>query len=359
MIKKAHLLFALLTLLPFPAFARDCAEKDLNVAMTSPLTNMPVLDQDGSGSCYGHSAATLINYELLANGGAPFTGIHPLYGAWVEKYVNSTIKSDGLDSGEAVDVISSLKKKGYCSEIEVEKRLKKLKVDCAKGTTDAQLLHILELIYDNYSSFSFNPYANAVESAKKARASKKDYHITDCQIESVAAELRLKDMINIPATALLSKLFEGCKHEDLKVGEPKEEHIGSDEHMLNNVDNALNRDKPAEISICSKMFTDPNFKLNGVLPSVNRGSLLNIPSGCGGHSVVITGRKNVGGTCKYLLRNSWGSLWKADTATECACILNTGKYLDVCPDASIVREYLGCWFKEDILGKNIFGTTSF
>ena len=340
------------------AFA-DCPTKDLNAGPTSPLHGMPIYDQDGTGSCYAHGASQLVTYELnQQKGNSADNEVNPIFAAWVEKYEDSLLRSNGVNGGESVEVIKSLKSRGVCSPKSVAKGIHILKYACAKDITDAQLIHLLELLYDNYSSLSFDPLQRVIN--KVQEVNKKTPWVSDCQIDTVAGLAHLNGLMNIPATQILSTLFSDCVRIPMaSLPDPQHYGWGDDEGILKELDLSLDHDKPASIAVCAEIFDDPKTELLHRSPPLFRGSNGNLPSKCGNHEVVVTARAIVGGSCKYLIRNSWGALWKSPGGQACACILNSGEYKDVCTAADEVREYVGCWFDKDFVGKNITDLTTF
>jgi hypothetical protein len=355
-----------------PLPARACETVDLNASPSSPFRQLPVYDQDGTGTCYAHGAATLANYELIRSGTRSSDLVNPLFAGWVYRYEDRIIGSASLDSGHATPTLRSLRDSGHCPTSEVSRRLSRLRHECAGSLTDAQIVYILDLVYSNTPSrpirdpeevvfrreASFDSFQTAIERAAAPGATRG--FVDGCQVRRVGADLRGLSSLPQTASHVLRDLFEGCTRRPLtSLPEPNDRTFGNNERMLAGLNASLNAGRPASIALCSEMLIQPSYQLRNLSPPANRGSIVNTPSPCGFHEVVITARKQFGSECRYLIRNSWGALWRPSSTANCACYLTDGTYQDICTDPARVREYVGCWYPSDHVGRNVTSITTF
>jgi hypothetical protein len=337
----------------------DCPSSDLNAPDQSPFRSLPVYDQDGTATCYAHAAVEMVDYWRLQHGAKSTELINPVYAAWVDHYENRNIflAEKTTSAGHCSDAIDALKSQGYCKNSQVEACLAEYK---KQGPfSDAELVHFLETIYDNYTIYTAeNSYNRAV------RLTKKDSWVGG-RCDSLAATLKTKDLMGVSATQIMADLFSNCKPKQklTNIPKPRDYNDWTDEAINGRIDTALNHKSPVAISMCSKVFSDPTHYRgligdSGTFSSfLTRNASANIKDDCGGHAVLITGRAKINGVCKYMVRNSWGAFWKGARGTQCACISDTGQYQEVC-NSSHPREYVGCWFNKQDLIPNIYQVTT-
>ncbi len=337
------------------AGAATCDTADLNESATGPLRQVPIYDQDGTGTCYAQTAATLINFEYAKAGRKPREWINPIFASWANKYEdNSLYGADSTRGGEASDVIASLRKVKNCPAYLVEGSLTDMKK--AGHLTDAQLVSFLEHLYENYPTVV---HADTFKSVLDRTI--KDEKMNACYTRTLAEDLKSRELAGIAATVVLKHLFEGCpvtQRDDVTVPPVSTLGTGPDSAVRKRVDEALERGAPIGISICSEMLATPTLRpLRWENPSLlNRGSNGNIKGKCGNHAVTITARRQLGNSCMYLVRNSWGASWHA-RGMSCACITWGDTYQEVCESALMAKEFLGCWYKAEDLMANIQDTT--
>ncbi len=341
------------------AAANDCPDSDLNASDKSPLRSMPVYDQDGTGTCYAHAAAEMVDFWRLQHGTQSTELINPVYAAWVDHYENRNIflTEKTTSAGHCSEAIDSLKSQGYCKNSQVEACLAEYK---KKGPfSDAELVHFLETIYENYTIYTKeNSYDRAV------RLTKKDPWVGG-KCDSLATTLKTKDLLGVSATQLMSDLFANCKPKQSlsNIPNPHDYNDWTDQDITGRIDTALNNKAPVAISMCSKVFDDPKHYRGLIGDSgtfsnfYTRDSSSNIKKDCGSHAVLITGRAKIDGVCKYMIRNSWGAFWKGARGTQCACISEAGQYQEVCY-SSHPQEYVGCWYSKQDLIPNIYKVTT-
>lgn len=338
--------------------ADDCPDMDLNAPSDSPFRKMAVYDQDGSGTCYAYVAAQLIDYYRIQHGAAPSDRINPIYAAWVYSFQDRSWLFRKDDTGTAAwtyDAIKSLRSQGYCKSDRVQASLDEFKRIGAM--TDAQLLHFLESLYDNRLVLTQeNTKTTALENIQKGG------HLEGCRVETLAHFIHAKGLMNAPATKVLADLFEGCQPPTplSEVPIPHQHDSGSDAAIRRELDLSLNNGNPAGIGVCSKVLENPSYR--GLLEkrekSYNRFYVNNMKKDCEGHVAIVSGRKKINGSCRYLIRNTWGALWRVPDI-YCACISTNGNYFDICPSSSIAAEYVGCWYKAEDLLPNTRSIISF
>jgi hypothetical protein len=339
------------------AIAGDCTTSDLNDFPSAPMRNIPVYDQDGTGTCYAHSAAQLVSHWNLKNGYDSSDIINPVYAAYVDHFL---VKRSGtLDYGTCAEVINSLRSKGYCKNTKVESCLADFK-KLGNGMTDAQLVHYLEVLYKSYESqFKKNPLALKENAAIATNATVKDAWLKNqCGGLNEHYNKNYMGMSIYTATTFLSELFKECKpiRSLSKIPAPKTVHSRgmlavSSILLKNEIDSKLNAKNPVSISMCAGVFHNKSYRgLSSFTSQVVNEST------CGRHAVLVTGRKKIGESCHYLVRNSYGANWHPKN-TPCACVTKSGVYEAVCLDASKAGKYLGCWYDQSVLLPNTYSVT--
>ncbi len=308
-----------------------CQTQDLNAAFNSPLRSMPIHDQDGSGTCYAYAAAQLIDYYRIRHGSPSSDRIHPIAAAWATYSQTHT----NLSGGRPSDVITALRKSRVCSASTVEDRFRELKAACG-NITDAQLNAFLEELYSHGGRIPAN--------------------IPICLVSALQAVLRIDNLMAMNTNAVYMQFFHGCRQTDLSaLPAPRQHNADPASSVIDGevgvIDLSLRSGYPASVALCSNFFTNVNYRHRGVSPRPP----------CSAHAIVITGRRVINGACNYLVRNSWGARWRAPpppASSACACIVRgTNAYKEICTPAE-AQEYVGCWFSQDVIGKNVLGITT-
>ncbi|MBI3544542.1 MAG: hypothetical protein HY075_14820 [Deltaproteobacteria bacterium] len=352
-------MLALLSSLFLAALASAaCETADLNEDPASPLRKLPIYDQDGSGTCYAHEAATLVNFELAKADKKPRDFVNPLFAAWVRHYEDTTFYgSPDNTGGFSADVIKSLKKMKYCPQHLVEGCL----IDSKKigKMNDAKLVHFLEKLWENYSSFSTgDAYQEAIDKTVK----EDDWIKGDpCAARALAENLKARHLEAISGNEVLKYFFDGCpasQRNELDIPDPEASSDGPLEAVRKRIDDALTRGAPVGIAICAEMLDTPDVRpLRWQDPTgFSRSSRGNLKKPCGNHAVTVTARRELDGKCMYMIRNSWGADWHPKNG-RCACITVGGTYEPECKKAIFAKEYLGCWYSDEDLMSNVHSTT--
>lgn len=338
--------FILLLLFSAPASAGDCASVDLNSSPTSPLRKIPVEDQDGSGLCYAYVGATLANFWHIQNGGNPAQGVSPIYLAHL---FHKDTESKEVSGGNVFGAIQSLKTSGNCPNTRAESLLKRWSV---QGLNHVQVLALIE----SAKNLANKSASNILSLSQKlfgssAFDSRAEENRAGCFQTFQNANQFLKSLPSFNSNQLLHDLFTSCKPLESKVHIPAPIRLttGTDGTFNTAMENTLSEGKPAALSLCANLFNIPNFK--GITSGPKRDFIRG--KDCESHAVVLTGMKRFNGECRVLIRNSWGSDWRAK-GRECACVLMDGTYQETCKDYSKAKEVVGCWFPRDRITSNTF-----
>ena len=345
----------------------DCSTVDLNAAKDSPFRMIPVYDQDGSKTCYAHTAATLVDYWRIKHGGSAQDFVNPVYAAWLNHYgarsENETTAA--TNSGITEDVITDLKSHGYCSNQQVYACLvsyqKPLKM------SGAEFLYFLETVYKNYEiMFNDNSHSNdtkpqAMKYITQLTLRNKIFQKKTCQITAFMETKQASDIMGQTATNVLADLFKSCKSKKSLSEIPDPQfyfEAQNNQNIQNKIDTTLNQNNPMSLDLCSQFLDQPGYRglKNENNGAAFRGYESNLKTDCGEHAVIVSAREKISNSCKYLVRNSWGALWHPKGAT-CACIEADGTYETICKQTN-PHEFVGCWYDRKDLIPNTYGVTT-
>lgn len=177
-------------------------------------------------------------------------------------------------------------------------------------------------------------------------------------------------------------IFDRCSGSNLiDVSEPKfklhGEGWGSNEKIQGILDKSLAENKPAAIGYCSNIYKNSkseanedeqeakapvDFSNNKLLPRIVNFGVKH--KKCSSHySLIVGSKKNVGGTCDYMIRNTYGpTFWSPNEKMICTCQDAQNKLFECTkkihgdqPDIKV----LGCWISGDELSKTIFQVVTF
>lgn len=332
----------------------SCAPIDYQAQPDSCFRKIPVYDQAETGICYAYAASQMVDCYRFSHGDPSTDLTNPVYAATISKTYNprSRINSESLYGGFSENVIEVLKSHGSCSQSEVEKNLALFKSDLSVG--DAQVLAFLEESFKKYNQKSSRDSVVRL-------VQNKIQSLGQCELQYMANIVDLAGLQGIGARTILEEVFRSCeaKLKQVKLPPIQTFDAGSDAWIKKNLDAALSRN-PVSIGVCSQFFDEYDFQgLKGLNPPFTRRSTRNVKGSCKPHAVVVTGRRNVGGKCQYLVRNSWGTSWQAPTAATCACYDLNDRYWEDCSLVENIKEYVGCWFDADAMLKNTTEVTAF
>jgi hypothetical protein len=81
---------------------------------------------------------------------------------------------------------------------------------------------------------------------------------------------------------------------------------GPDAMLKRTVDDRLKKGQAVGVSICSTTLTRPMQGWSGIQQRGSNFACTHQKCSCSPHAMVVVGRKKVGNSCTYILRNSWG-----------------------------------------------------
>lgn len=326
-------------------FAQNCATKNLLTEPHSPFNHIPVYDQDGNGLCYAYSASQLINYRLIKNGPA-IKRVHPGWLAYQHAlfYKTKTLHTGGV--AQAIWVASNLK---TCDYHKVASSIQSL----VKSTnaTEAQILNFIDSFSESYARKpkDFKSYSSIQSSLKEAA------NVRQCcgQKNWNALLPQLATLKNLSSLAIFASLvMPDCEWDTSFLPPMKEDskYIAENEFSFFANLNLETAKEPVAITYCANVWTDPDFL--GVNRPVNK-----FKSGCAAHASLVVGKKMIGNSCHYLVRNTWGTQWtNSNSKFKCMCrSLADNKLSDNCtPETHPNSKYSvdSCWLPEKALKKN-------
>lgn len=334
------------------ANADPCSEVDLN--RTAPLKSMPILDQDGTGTCYAFAAAGMLEWELRKRGIDYSPSAIDI--ALVQNTKGQSLWNNaGVDGDHITPTMEAACKFGVSSRDCVEKEIRKFTSDTSQ--TSAQFTHILSVMNDNLSMFK----TKGKEWSSTRQELATDYSVSGCNADRTLVKIDKSGLWGASVTTALAKVLHGCAGHRRKFAGLEWDTLsyGSDQVTRNHLDDLLNKKKPAGVAICAEVFDDKQVtsRLRGFSPPMPRGSNGNLKS-CGSHQVMVVGRKpSSRGRCQYLVRNSWGAMW-TNSNLVCACRTKNGEYHADCGKLERriekkatrrdienfnSRTYVGCW----------------
>jgi len=345
----------LLILLHFPliSFAsgdpveEPCAEVDLNSSADSPLRKIPVEDQDGAGICYAYAASTLANHWQLKRGGDVKKGFHPLYVAGTYSRVEDRKDTSG---GDVSTALNRLRDTGNCPSNRVDEMVRNWSIH---GLPYADVLSLIESSSGS-SVPQVSAHASSWISGYLGRLEPGSNETTSCELNQKVSRF-LKSLPNLNSNQILQNVFSKCEPFEAvsQMPEPSRVRKGTDSEFHGILAKTMKNGDPAAVSLCSNLFYDPTYI--GLKPGPTREALNS--DECGRHAVVMTGMKTLKGECKYLIRNSWGSDWRAK-GQDCACLRADGRYEEICSDFSEAKEVVGCWFSKKSMLGNLYKITT-
>lgn len=329
----------------------NCSPLNLVTEKNSPFQKMPVYDQDGLGICYAYAAAQLIDYELMKKGKKGRT-VHPLWGAL--KYADVKNQS-AISIGTTYHTVDAILKAGNCQYETFNNALSQWTKKA--NATEIEVMGLVEKLAAVLPKASANQVDAIIQQTIEE-------HNNYCAGNPTWDQLmpELKSLSTMTSKEMLSGLvLPVCKKTtSISVPSPRFASPSQDEDWGPTMASKLDEIKtPLAISYCARALYDESF--DGVDRKTASNPLRTRPH-CSEHESIIVGKKEIGGKCHFLLRNTWGSgFHKSNANRKCLCKnRKTGKYIDDCEDSThndgqnIVE---ACWVSEDVFNKNAFGMT--
>lgn len=344
------------------AFATDCTPVNLVTEANSPFQKIPVYDQDGIGICYAYVAAQLLDYEIVKSGKE--RSVHPLWAAL--KYSESK-KKDNLSSGITYYTLQEIIKSGNC---QYDKISDAIGVWAKKANVrEAEIMNLIEKfapklkeLYADKESATETVSTEELDAViLEALEEHKPYCSAGATWDQLMPELRSLSVMGSRQmlAGLVLPVCNGVLPKP-KVNPPKYFTTEVDSAWSPEMQKKLDKKAPISISYCSKVLYEPEY--DGIERKTATTASVNAED-CGGHESLIVGKKKIGESCHFLLRNSWGTGFGSSTEKwKCLCKNRaTGEMVDDCEASTHnTGEYVveGCWISSESLGKNIFGVTS-
>jgi hypothetical protein len=354
------IIFLLILLCCSTGFASNCSEMNLITEEESPFQKIPVYDQDGIGICYAYSASQLIDYHIIKAGGE--RSVHPLWAAL--RYAEER-KQSFIAGGDVPHAVKGIKRVGNCSYDKIENALK---VWAQKANaTEAEVMGLIEKLALGFKEKRDLKQSTAPESATLSDDEVNQVirrtivlHEVVCSPKATwkAIVPELKALSNLTSQKFLEELvLPVCDDSISKLDIPDPLYFFTQDNSvyISTIQDKLESLKaPLSISYCSKVLKDPSFA--GATTEKRTGD-------CGQHESIIVGKKIIGESCHFLLRNTWGTGFNTYTkGWKCLCKNRTsGALVDNCEATTHnTGEYTveACWIDANKLSKNIIAITT-
>lgn len=344
------------------AIANDCTPMNLVTEPNSPFRKIPIYDQDGINICYAYTAAQLIDYELVKAGQE--RSVHPLWAAL--RYAESKNKEQ-VSFGHTYYAVQEIQKFGNC---EYNKVSNALGVWALKANVnEAEIMSLIERfapklkeLYSDIQPEEAVTVQQIDEVINEALEEHKPFCSPGATWDQLMPELRSLSVMG--SRQMLANLVLPVCNGALpkpKINPPKFFATEDDNLWSPTMQQKLDQLKaPISISYCSQVLYDPGF--DGIERSTTNAESVKAEN-CGAHESLIVGKKKIGESCHFLLRNTWGSgFGKSTDNWKCLCKNKaSGEMVDDCSESTHNNgEFIveGCWIDSQSLGKNIFGMTS-
>lgn len=344
------------------AFANDCTPMNLVTEPNSPFQKIPVYDQDGINICYAYAAAQMIDYELVKAGQE--RSIHPLWAAL--KYAEHKNK-DSIDFGNAYYAVQQIQKSGNCKYDKVEAAIGAWATKA--NVKEAEVMSLIEKFAPRLKEFYAKKNPELLVSAEEidkvileAIEEHEPYCSPGATWEQLMPELRSLSVMG-SRQMLSSLILPVCNGAlpQLNISPVKYFTTEDDAIWSSTLEKKLNDLKtPVSVSYCSKVLNEPDY--DGIERATASTSLVTDEK-CGSHESIIVGKKKIGNSCHFLLRNSWGSgFGKSTDHWKCLCKNKaSGAMVDDCTETTHNNgEYVveGCWIESQALARNMNGITT-
>lgn len=184
---------------------------------------------------------------------------------------------------------------------------------------------------------------------------------SNCDYETVAESLKEITPQETSSSKLMEIIKSKCSEDQrTKVSLPKSlrynfRTLNTDDSYAGFIQKKLSEvDSPISIAYCANIWKNPDYQ--GI--SYNKkGERDVLKKNCQYHESLIVGQKEIGGSCNFLVRNTWGTNWTAyNKKWNCLCRnKETGELLDDCNYQNHGESHSveACWLPMNQLSKNI------
>ncbi len=372
--------------------AVECTNRNLETMADNPMQSIPVYDQDGTGLCYAYSASEMMNCFLMKTFGDKKLRVHPATAAI--RFTAAHDKAETLNDGFIHHAINATRKRPNYSYTSVSTNLTELARN--QGVSEAEVLHFIESLgkamsnINNQKLASDRAWARANREPNLWERTGKYFSYMPEEVRKAAYEsikpdswCSKDDLSALRTFALTAPIgssldiasntvFESNHRESALEGPlPLATHLTSmkdaaavhAEEVRRHF--ALNATLPLGLSFCSRVIRDPSYvgisgsgASRAIVPAKNNGG-----KDCGPHAVLISGIRNQGGSCQYLIRNSWGSSFGGSiSGRSCVCKNTVTKAFSECPGSGKANgadipgkanlKVISCWFPESQVTNN-------
>ncbi len=318
-----------------PISATTCGPINLVTQSNSPFNRVPVTDQDGIGMCYAYAGAQLMNYHLVKNGREP--SVHQLFlGVEFTRYTEAN-----LENASNSQAMAHLIRRGNCPAARVREALSTLvrKANSREEDVYGFIIKVAERLFKlqrerTMAARAFRPVALTEQEVTKVLTDLNTEFAPYCQpgtrLTEIFPELRALAIMT-PENVMHGILSPFCQtRERLSIPTPKYRPLRSSEDALSAISETLaNGQSPVSVTYCSRVLYQSGYF------GIRRGN--NPPaSDCGLHESLVVGRRPVGPSCEFLVRNSWGTGFGRHTAnSKCLCKhRQTGAFVEDCTNAT-------------------------
>jgi hypothetical protein len=298
---------------------------DLRSIYPQIFSQLPIKNQGDYGICYAEAATTLIDFLRMLRK-TDHDQDRKTNAVDAAEAASIFTTSESVEGGEICDVIDALVKRGYgCDSLGV----------LPTQLEGVGLIAQREIVNQVYLEYILNqkkfkpvdpkyfdyPHRKKLSADQLAYLNKFDQYMTwmrtylamrdfgpdalptDLQFFIFAQNIQVNNLYDIFQSsfeALLGK--KNCLATSFKM--PKltcqKTPLGYSDQILTRIDDQLKNQMPTGIDICSTVLVNHAFVGGGNYKS----------DACAAHALVVIGKKEEGGECSYLVRNSWGAQFR-------------------------------------------------
>jgi hypothetical protein len=325
----------------------------------SNFKQMPLYNQGATGICYAYAAVQLADYWRETMGIRVTQDIalsSPIYASLLTRQFEGSrfFGRNDISGGGIKEGVNSIKHFGMCRDDVIQRVVDQYAK--SKSIDQREFTEILELLFVNFpgdpkkiqrmsSKQVWNKYIYNKFSFYYGRKIKKDGKIADI-FKLVAPYIENGNIVQ-----LMNDLFKICKDprsvyiNTKNLPDPKNITIRKKNipAIKSHMRELLNkkRAQPIGVGYCSKFLNNKNYIGTVANPKYNGQMTTRDVKTCGNHASIIIGKRNIGGKCHYLLRNTWGD----ECDYDWKCRYNAKK------------QAIGIWVPEDALFKNLTNIT--